>query len=182
MTYPWESASILSRRDIQNLSFPRKRESSYFDLVSSMKHRVSPIGESLFLLRQEKEPKEGGPNGDSHQAVGGVPCFLVDLGTNAWGRDLFGAPVGPAEKRRALRGSRRALPEHPQSPDCGCELRSRLRVRASQGSRAATGTVGACFLWVLSLHEERKYLAVRRNLSKPKREKFKDTGFPPSRE
>ena len=44
-------------------------------------------------------------------------------------------PVGPAEKRRALRGRRRALSEHPQSTDCGCELRSRLRDRASQGSR-----------------------------------------------
>ena len=166
------------------------------------------------MLRQEKEPKEGDPDGPGHAArdypamlagtgrrgtrsrssgcvrsdirdgrlpsrlrfsagpTGTQPkqqgCFvflLVNRSSNVWAHELFGAPVGPAEKRRALRGSRRALPEHPQSPDCGCELRSRLRVRASQGSRAATGTVGACFLWVLSLHEQRKYLADKRNLA-----------------
>ena len=109
MPCPWASTSILSRQSIQISSFPRKRASSVFELFSSWLSQVSPVGKLLFLLNST---------------------------TNAWVRDLFGAPVGPAEKRRALRGRRRALSEHPQSPDCGCELRSRLRDRASQGSRA----------------------------------------------
>ena len=73
-------------------------------------------------------------------------------------------PVGPAEKRRALRGRRRALSEHPQSPDCGCELRSRLRVRASQGSRAQHDRDRrGRLLLVTLLGEARKVTRQRRN-------------------
>jgi hypothetical protein len=143
-------------------------------LRCSSERAAAELAHATWRLRSLRHPRRttpvppallGGTNGASPQAPSGVPFLLVDPPSNVWGRDLFGAPVGPAEKHRALRGSRRALTEHPQSPDCGCELRSRLRGRASQGSRVATGTVGACFLWVLSLHEQRKYLADRRNLA-----------------
>ena len=63
------STSIDTRHDLPMSSFPRKRESRVFDFVSSMRRRVSPDGEFLFLLRQEKEPKEGDPDGPGRCAT-----------------------------------------------------------------------------------------------------------------
>ena len=42
--------------------FARNREYSVFGFSSSLTCCFSPDGESLFLLRQEKEPKEGDPD------------------------------------------------------------------------------------------------------------------------
>ena len=171
----WRVPFLASPRKGTKRRRPRRSRSHFVRLPCDARRNGPPRNSLTQLwLRSLRHPRRtapvppallGGPNGASPQAPGGVPFFLVDPSTNVWTHELFGVPVGPAEKHRALRGSRRALSEHPQSPDCGCELRSRLRVRASQGSRVATGTVGACFLWVLSLHEQRRYLADRRNLA-----------------
>ena len=60
-------------------SFPRNRESSFFDFVSSVMRRISPDGEFLFLLRQEKEPKEGDPDGPGRTSCD-YPAMLVGTG------------------------------------------------------------------------------------------------------
>ena len=94
---------------------------------ASLRHprRTTPVPPALL----------GGTNGASPQAPSGVPFLLVDPPSNVWGRDLFGAPVGPAEKRRRDGGSPSRMSERTQPPGCVSEFRGDPSRRASQGSR-----------------------------------------------
>jgi hypothetical protein len=140
--------------------------------------------------------------GPSRNSASASFSFWLIPRTKVWARDLFGVPVGPAEKRRALRGSRRALSESSQSKTvmtscAAAEETEHRRVVV----RSTTGTVGACFLLVpfgsditlrcaqcesspqlRCLGEARKGTRQKRNLAVQRRNQVKDTGFPLSRE
>jgi hypothetical protein len=91
----------------------------------------------------------------------------------------FGAPVGDAEKRSVLRGSRRGLSEQGAAlPILASSAGARIFVNEGrEHRRAATerseGAVpsGVAFLWYLSLAKQRKVLAERRN-NEPKGKSF----------
>ena len=62
-------------------------------------------------------------------------------------------PFGPADKRRTLRGSRRALSEGAQRPSCAAAEESEHRRVVM---RSMTGPVGVAFFWLLFLAKQEK--------------------------
>ena len=122
--------------------------------------RSGPARNSLTGFAQTTAPDDSRPVCASRRPQRGTAGAAQRLGTfhrlnhtamQTTGR-LLGFPFGAAEKRRALRGCRRALSEGAQRPSCAAAEESEHRREVA----LATGPVGVAFFWLLFLAKQEK--------------------------